>query len=265
MKNLSKFTKFAIETAQKSGDLIMSYFKKDEKLSYKRKGYNDIATIADTESEKLIIKEINDNFPGHKILAEESGGHAENSDYRWLIDPIDGTTNFKHRLPIFCVSIALEIEGEIHCGVVYNPYINEMFTAEKNKGAYLNGKKLKVSDTNSKELSLFTTGFMPDPDVIRKNLNIFDHYMKTGHLVRRFGSAAIDLCYTAAGRFDGFWEFNLNPWDIAAGILIVKEAGGKVTDIENNKIRVDSKSIVASNGKMHDGMLSLINDILKCS
>lgn len=262
MKKFSEFTEFAIETARKSGELVMDYFKKD-KLEYERKGYNDIATVADFESEKLIMKAIKENYPDHEILAEESGGHENGSNYRWLIDPIDGTTNFKHRLPVFCISIALEAKGDIYTGVVYNPYINEMFVAEIGKGAYLNGNQIKVSDTDTKEFSLYTTGFMPDSEIMQKNLKVFRHFMDTGHLVRRFGSAAVDLCYTAAGRFDGFWEFGLKPWDIAAGILIVKEAGGKVTDIHNKEIRVDSKSIVASNGKMHDEMLALINETVK--
>lgn len=260
MKNLSQFTLFSLDLAKKSGEILMDYYAKKD-VDFERKGYNDVATAADKESEKAIIEEIDKRFPEHSILAEESGATQKGAKYRWIIDPLDGTSNFKHKVPIFCVSIALEIDEEIHCGIVYNPAINELFVAEAGKGAYFNDSRISVSDADQSEFSLFATGFIPYPGVLEKNLKVFEHFMKTGHLVRRFGSAAIDLAYTACGRFDGFWEFNLNPWDIAAGMLLVEEAGGRVTDALGGKMTFESDSIVASNGKMHEKMLKLIQEV----
>ncbi|MFC1655475.1 inositol monophosphatase family protein [Patescibacteria group bacterium] len=260
MTEFSEFTNHAIEMAKNAGAVLMEYFHK-ETLEVERKGYNDIATEADKAAEKLIIDSITAKYPEHSILAEESGEHLHDSDYWWIIDPLDGTTNFKHRLPIFSVSIALVVKNEVQVGVVYNPYIDELFVAEKGKGAYLNGEPIHVTDAEGKEMTLMATGFAPDKKLVEENLIVFDHLIKEGYLLRRLGSAAIDLAYVACGRFDAFWEFSLKPWDVAAGSLIVEEAGGKVTDDENKPLdltKIPVKSIVSSNAKLHEKLLELI-------
>lgn len=237
----------------------MEYYKKEE-LTFTQKAYNDIATEADIASENKAIEMIKAKYPDHIIYAEESGKEDKTGDYRWIIDPLDGTTNFKHRVPVFAVSIALEIKGEIHCGVVYAPYLNEMFVAEKGKGAYLNDKKISVSKTPGKELSLVATGFLPYKKGGDLNLDIWAHVSRNGYQARRLGAASVDLAYTACGRFDAFWEFELHAWDIAAGLLLVQEAGGKVTQVNGDPIHVESLSILASNGKIHEKMMDVINE-----
>jgi len=254
-----EFSKFTINIAQECGEILMQYYDKPD-LKFERKGYNDPATEADLASEKHAISKIRETYPDHAILAEESGKSDKESDYVWIIDPLDGTSNFKHSLPIFCVSIGLAYKGEVIAGAVYNPRTDEMFHAEKNKGAFLNGEKIKVTDRETKEFAAVATGFAPKPEIIEKNLPNFNKVMKEGFLIRRLGAAAIDLCYTACGRFDGFWEIGLSQWDIAAGSLIVKEAGGKVTQINGEEFKVDSPSILATNKKLHATIQEIIND-----
>ena len=252
------YTEFAVQTARECGEILMQYYDKPD-LKFERKGYNDPATEADLASEKHAILKIRETYPDHAILAEESGESDKESDYVWIIDPLDGTSNFKHSLPIFCVSIGLEYKGEIIAGAVYNPRVDEMFSAEKDKGAFLNNEPIKVTDRETKEFCAVATGFAPKPEIIEKNLPNFNKFMKEGFLIRRMGAAAIDLCYTACGRFDGFWEIGLSPWDIAAGSLIVAEAGGKVTQIDGTPLKMDSPSILVSNGKLHEEMQELLN------
>ncbi|MFC1600096.1 inositol monophosphatase family protein [Patescibacteria group bacterium] len=251
------YTEFAVQTAQECGKILMQYYNKPD-LKFERKGYNDPATEADLASEKHAISQIRETFPDHAILAEESGKSDKESDYIWIIDPLDGTSNFKHGLPIFCVSIGLEYKGEIIAGAVYNPRIDEMFSAEKGKGAFLNNEPIKVTDRETKEFCAVATGFAPKPEIIEKNLPNFNNFMKEGFLIRRMGAAAIDLCYTACGHFDGFWEIGLSPWDIAAGSLIVKEAGGKVTQMDGDPLTMKSPTILATNGKLHETMMELL-------
>lgn len=259
MKTVSKYTTTAIAVAKKCGDILTSYYHK-ENLSYTKKGYNDIATEADIASEKNAIHMIHDHYPDHAIYAEESGRDDNDSPYRWIIDPLDGTTNFKHRLPVFAVSIALEIENDLHCGVIYAPKLQELFVAEKGKGAFLNEHTMNVSDTNGSELSLAATGFIPNKPEAYDNLAIWSHVSKSGYPLRRLGAASIDLAYTACGRFDAFWEFGLHPWDVAAGILLVQEAGGNVTTVDNKPIHVESPSILATNGVIHKTMQNVIRE-----
>lgn len=251
------FYEFSIQTAKECGKILMKYYDKPD-LKFERKGYNDPATEADLASEKHAINAIREAYPEHTILAEESGKSDKESDYVWIIDPLDGTSNFKHSLPIFCVSIGLQYKDEIICGAVYNPRTDEMFSAEKGKGAFLNGKEIKVTDRASKEFAAVATGFAPKPEIIEKNLPNFNKFMKEGFLIRRLGAAAIDLCYTACGRFDGFWEIGLSPWDIAAGSLIVQEAGGKITQMDGSPFKVDSPTILATNGKLHEQMQKIL-------
>ena len=252
------YTEFAVQTAKECGEILMQYYDKPD-LKFERKGYNDPATEADLASEKHAIAMIREQYPDHAILAEESGKSDKESDYVWIIDPLDGTSNFKHSLPIFCVSIGLEYKSEIITGAVYNPRVDEMFSAEKGKGAFLNGEPIKVTDRETKEFCAVATGFAPKPEIIEKNLPNFNKFMKEGFLIRRMGAAAIDLCYTACGRFDGFWEIGLSPWDIAAGSLIVQEAGGKVTQINGEPLKMESPTILASNEKFHDQMMEMLS------
>ncbi|MBD3156479.1 inositol monophosphatase [Candidatus Peregrinibacteria bacterium] len=259
MKTLSNYTTTALSVAKKCGEILTSYYHK-ETLSYTKKGYNDIATEADIASEKNAIHMIHNQFPDHAIYAEESGKQNSDSPYRWIIDPLDGTTNFKHRLPVFAVSIALEIKNELHCGVIYAPKLQELFVAEQGKGAFLNEQAVHVSSTNGSELSLAATGFIPNKPKAYDNLAIWSHVSKSGYPLRRLGAASIDLAYTACGRFDAFWEFGLHPWDIAAGMLIIQEAGGTVTTVDNKPIHVESPSILATNGAIHNTIQEVIHE-----
>lgn len=224
------------------------------------KGAINLVTDADTRSEELIVRLISRNFPDHSICAEEREPTASDSEYRWLIDPLDGTTNYAHGLPIWCISIGLEQSGEMIFGLVYNPNLSEMYMAEKDKGATLNNVRIRVSTTRSLDKSLLATGFPYD---IREskvnNLEFFRRFALRARAVRRCGSAALDLCYLAAGRFDGFWELKLAPWDQAAGSLIVAEAGGTLSDFSGGRFSVELREIVASNGKIHNEMLRVLN------
>lgn len=249
-----EFVPAIAEIAKEAGALLMEYFRQRVKVEYK--GDVDLVTIADRKSEALILEQIRNRWPGHDILGEETGLHDKGSDYRWYVDPLDGTTNFAHGYPVFCVSMALEHKGKRIAGVVYDPTRDEMFSAEAGSGAFLNGEKIHVSATNNLAECLVATGF---PSHKRhKNPNIFFYHQITlkTHGVRRAGSAALDLASVAAGRFDGFWEFNLNPWDTAAGVLLVEEAGGRVTDFAGGGFRIESRETLASNGLVHEKLLA---------
>jgi myo-inositol-1(or 4)-monophosphatase len=213
----------------------------------------------DLFSEKFIVAEISKQYPDHSILAEEKARHEGDSPYRWVIDPLDGTTNYAHGYPIFAVSIGLEKDAEIILGVVYDPSRDELFVGEKGKGARLNGRRIRVSPVRRLSRSLLATGF--PYDIRDSSLNNFDHFRNFAlrvHAVRRAGSAALDLCYVASGRFDGFWEMKLGPWDMAAGSLIVREAGGKVTNFRGQPIHLDGEQVLASNGKIHREMIEVL-------
>jgi myo-inositol-1(or 4)-monophosphatase len=257
MKKANNFKKIAIKSALKGGEILHKYQGKVKKIGYK--GVINLVTEADHLSEDAIIKIIRKNFPEHNILTEESKGYNKESDYKWIIDPLDGTTNYAHGFPVYCVSIALEIEGEIILGVVYNPVLEELFVAEKNKGAFLNGKRIYVSKTKELSRSLLATGF--PYDIRESKINNLDHFTNfalRAQAIRRAGSAALDLCYLAKGIFDGFWELKLSPWDTAAGILMVKEAGGKVTDFRGENFSIYQKNILATNGKIHNQMIRVL-------
>jgi myo-inositol-1(or 4)-monophosphatase len=247
------------EIAREAGALLMTFFNQHVKIEYK--GEADLVTIADRTSEKLIRERIRNLWPTHDILGEEQGLVDTGSDYRWYVDPLDGTTNFAHGFPVFCVSMGLEHKGSRIAGVVYDPTRNEMFAAEQGSGAYLDQQRIHVSKTEKLAESLVATGF---PSQKRhKNPNIYFYHQITlrTHGVRRAGSAALDLCYVASGRLEGFWEFNLNPWDTAAGVLIVEEAGGKVTDFHGGPFHIDSRETVASNGLVQEAMLQEFQEI----
>jgi myo-inositol-1(or 4)-monophosphatase len=239
--------------------VLQQYFNGDYRISNKE-GVNNLVTEADLESEKAIFKAIKDDYPDHFLLSEETGEVISDSIYKWIIDPIDGTVNFANGIPICCVSIAVEQEGQIILGAVYNPLLNEFFFAQKGFGATLNDKKIRVSNKPDVPTSCLVTGFpYTYLDTPNGPLEVFERFVRRGIAVRRLGSAAIDLCWVAAGRFDGFYEHSLNAWDSAAGFLIVEEAGGKVTDFEGNVYSPYQPHIVATNGKIHEEMLLAVN------
>lgn len=222
---------------------------------------NDLVTEADIASEKAIISIIKETFPEHFILSEEAGEIKMDSEYKWFIDPIDGTVNFANGIPLCCVSIGLEKAGEIILGAVYNPVINEFFFAEKGSGATLNDKKIQVSDKAEVATSCLVTGFPYSYlDMPNGPLQVFERLIRKGIPVRRLGSAAIDLCWVAAGRFDGFYEHKLQAWDSAAGSLIVTEAGGRISDHQGNSYSPFTHQVLATNGKIHDELMDWIND-----
>jgi myo-inositol-1(or 4)-monophosphatase len=259
---LLMFKKVLVEAAQAGAAEIRRFFNSDFKISNKE-GVNNLVTEADHASEKAIIDMIRKNFPDHFILSEETGEIKQDSDYKWIIDPIDGTVNFAHGIPLNCVSIGLEHSGEMIMGIVYNPHLNELFFAEKGKGAVLNDKPIHVSEETSAFKACMVTGF-PYTYINSPNgpLEIFGRFIRRGVPVRRLGSAAIDLCWVACGRFDAFFEHKLEAWDSAAGSLIVEEAGGKVTDFKGKKFSVYQHRILASNGNIHDEVLNVINDLV---
>ncbi len=226
-----------------------------------KEGVNNLVTEADHAAEKAILAVIKSHFPDHQVLAEETGEIVQDSVYKWIIDPIDGTVNFAHGIPLNCVSIGLEHEGNIIMGAVYNPHLNEFFFAEKGKGASLNDQPIRVSTETAAVKACLVTGF-PYTYINMPNgpLEIFDRFIRKGVPVRRLGSAAIDLCWVAAGRFDGFYEHKLEPWDSAAGFLMVEEAGGKVTDFTGTPYSVYQHRILATNGFIHEEMLAVINN-----
>lgn len=247
--------------AREAGALLMEHFARRVTIEYK--GEVDLVTAADRASEKLVVERLRARWPQHGIVAEEGTRSETGADYRWYVDPLDGTTNFAHGYPVFCVSIALvrEKDGQLEVGVLYDPTRDELFAAERGHGATLNGKPIHVSRTSRLQESILGTGF---PSHKRhKNPNIFFYHQITlrSHGVRRAGSAALDLANVACGRYDGFWEFNLNPWDTAAGVLIVQEAGGTVTRFDGTPFRLDSREVLASNGLIHQELIREFEEI----
>lgn len=245
--------------AREAGSLVMGYFRQHVKIEYK--GAVDLVTVADRESEALILERIRKLFPTHDVMGEEGTRLETGSEYKWYVDPLDGTTNFAHGYPVFCVSLAVERLGKRIAGVIYDPTRDEMFSAELGGGARLNESAIQVSTTANLGECLVGTGF---PSQKRhKNPNIYFYHQLTlrTHGVRRAGSAALDLCNVASGRYDGFWEFNLNPWDTAAGVLIVEEAGGKVTDFSGGAFQIASRETLATNGLVHEALLHEFQEI----
>jgi myo-inositol-1(or 4)-monophosphatase len=243
--------------------VLKQYFNQSFIISHKE-GINDLVTEADHKSEEVIFSVIRENFPGHYILSEETGAIVQESNYKWIIDPIDGTVNFANGIPICCVSIGLEVNGSIEMGAVYNPFMNELFFAQRGFGATLNDGRIRVSDKTDVIQSCLVTGFpYTYLDMANGPLEVFGRLIRQGIPVRRLGSAALDLCWVAAGRFDGFYEHKLYAWDSAAGFLIVEEAGGKVTDMRGNYYNPYQPGIVATNGKIHEELLKWINDEIR--
>ncbi len=254
---MTEIIDFAKNLARRAGRLLAEKVTRNNQIYYK--GAIDLVTEADKMSEELILTEIRRQYPDHGILSEESAVKNEQATLRWIIDPLDGTTNFAHGFPFFCVSIALEKERAVELGVIYDPTREDLFFAERSGGAYLNGKKLHVSSVSDLSRSLLATGFPYDirvsPD---NNLNYFNSMATKAQAIRRAGAAALDLAYLAAGRFDGFWELKLKPWDTAAGCLLVEEAGGAVSDMKGEKWNLLSPGLVASNGLIQGQMLEVM-------
>ena len=246
-----------IEAAYSGAKILQDHFGRISQID--QKGAFDLVTEADTASENNIIKIIREAFPDHAILAEESGANHGNTEYQWIIDPLDGTTNYAHQLPIFSIAIALAVRGETALGLVLNPMDGELFAAVSGKGATLNNMPIHVSTTASVHKSLLVTGFPYDfSEIIEPVMKRFSACQDSSQGVRRLGSAALDICYVACGRFDAFWEQNLKPWDKAAAAVIATEAGAKITDFANRPFALDQKEILVSNGAIHQEMLSLL-------
>lgn len=258
IQDLLETAKSAAKTA---GEILKEGYGTAFRIDNKQ-GRNNLVTEYDYAAEKAIITQIKERYPNHKFLAEESGetGGTEIDEVIWVIDPLDGTVNFAHAIPIFAVSIAAWKKGELLCGVIYQPLLDELFYASKGEGAFLNGKRISVSESDDMHTSLLVTGF---PYNVDKNpydcVGTFVKIVLNGIPIRRLGSAALDLAYVACGRFDGFWESDLHPWDVAAGVLIVQEAGGKVTKFDGEKFSIYDKTILATNGIVHEQIREVIN------
>ena len=250
----------AVEAALKAGGIQKSRFGSDMRVD--KKGAIDLVTEVDVAVERMVRQLVSERFPGHHILAEELGqaGDGEaRGGYCWILDPLDGTTNYAHGMPVFCTSLALELDGAVVLGVVYDPMRGELFTAERGEGAFLNGARLKVSTVDRLIDALLVTGFPYDVHQTTEEIvGLFGAFISTAQAIRRLGSAALDLCYVAAGRMDGFWEEQLKPWDVAAAALVVEEAGGRVTGMDGSPFDCRSGQLLASNGPLHGEMLDVI-------
>ena len=248
--------------AREAGALLHGYFERH--IGFELKGEFDLVTEADRASEKLVIERLRAHFPEHSIVAEESGGHAGASpEYCWYVDPLDGTTNFAHGFPMYNVTLALERAGEIVAGVIFDPERNELFAAERGAGARLNGQPIHVSRVRRIDDALVATGFPSRKRHQNVNVHFYYQLAMITHGVRRAGAAALDLAYVACGRLDAFWEFGLNPWDIAAGTLLVSEAGGRCSDMHGGPMRLRGPDLLADNGAVHAEMLQVFDEIFQ--
>ena len=262
------FASLAAAIAIEAGALVRGFYNSAVATEYK--GEVDLVTEADRASERLMVELLHRHFPTHGIYGEEGTRDRIDNEYRWYIDPLDGTTNFAHRYPVFCVSMGLEHrsaglapdeDGPILAGVIYDPTRDELFVAEKGSGAYLNGRRIHVSTTDDLGEGLLATGFPSRKRHDNPNIHFYQEITLRSHGVRRAGSAALDLAYTACGRFDGYWEFNLNPWDTSAGVLLVTEAGGSVTRFDGSPFQLNSKELLATNRLLHAPLMSLFDDM----
>ncbi len=257
MRGMEDVLKLAVACAMQSGRIQRKYYEKE--FAVHHKGEINLVTDVDLACQERIIRLIRKKFPDDNIISEEQSNRFETDGTRWIIDPLDGTTNYAHGYPFFCTSVAYETHGIVMVGVVYNPIFKELFVAQRGNGSYLNGRRIRVSQTKELKKSLLTTGF--PYDVATSDDNNIDHFVNflfEAQAIRRDGSAALNLCYTACGRFDGFWEMKLNPWDIAAGALIIEEAGGRVSGISGKKFHCYDGDIVASNGIIHKKMVEVL-------
>jgi myo-inositol-1(or 4)-monophosphatase len=249
--------KVAEEASRMAGEMLRRHIDSSREIVYK--GAVNLVTNFDRRSQEVIFSHLSSRFPDHDFLAEEDLCEQRGSEFRWIIDPIDGTTNYAHNFPIFCVSIALEWKSNVVCGVIYDPMRGEMFSAISGKGSVMNGHRIQISATGDLDKSLLATGF--PYDIRESEVNNIDHFVNfatRAQAIRRCGSAALDLCYVACGRFDGFWELKLSPWDVAAGVLIVKESGGRVSDFQGETASIYGKDLLASNGLIHEQMIQIL-------
>jgi myo-inositol-1(or 4)-monophosphatase len=255
---MKSFLDAAMSAARLAGDILRNRTSLVH-IEFKDNSKRNMVSNIDLAAEKVIIDFIKERWPDHQILAEEGSGNQKSSSYKWIIDPLDGTTNYIHGFPFYSVSIGIEFEGKLLIGVVFEPVRNNIYYAERGKGAYMNGQPLRVSKVESLAEALLVTGFsyqLDKGDV--SNFGLFNQFSHAAQAVRRTGSAALDLCYLAAGYFDGYWEMYLAPWDTAAGSLIVEEAGGKITGFNGEPFSIYSKAILASNGSLHPSMLEVL-------
>ena len=255
------YLELAVEAAQEAGAILLAEFDRPRQIRYK--GVVDLVTQADQKSEQAIVSRLRTHFPKHAIVAEEGGGHTSPSEYRWYVDPLDGTTNFAHSLPIFNVTLALERAGEMLVGVVFDPIRQEMFTAERGSGAWLNNRRIRVSSVSRLDSSLLCTGFPTRRRHLNVNVHFYHQVAMATHGVRRTGSAAIDLAWVACGRLDGFWEFGLKPWDMAAGRLLVAEAGGRVSDMRGRPHDFNSPHLLADNSHLHEQIVEIFSEVFE--
>jgi myo-inositol-1(or 4)-monophosphatase len=249
----------AIDIAREAGKVLREEMERPPTIAYK--GDFDLVTQADHRSEQVIVARLQQHFPGHTVAAEEGTGKNSGSEYVWHVDPLDGTTNFAHAYPCFCVSMALARNNELLLGVIYNPIHEELFAAARGGGATLNGKRISCSKIGALKNSLLCTGFPNHNRAANPNFHYYWDFTLRSHGVRRDGSAALDLAYVAMGRFDSFWEFGLNPWDVAAGIVLVQEAGGIISDMQGQPYTLGGPSILASNGRIHEEMVSVAAEV----
>lgn len=260
------FAENAAQIAREAGALIEEIRRRRDAESSKAfdlKGEFDLVTEADRASEALIVRRLHELYPDHSVVAEEGGGQTTGSDYRWYVDPVDGTTNFAHGFPVYNVTLALEKAGEVIAGVVFDPTRGEMFSAERGAGAHLNGQRIAVSSVKRLEETLVATGFPSRRRHLNVNVHFYYQLSMLSHGVRRAGAAAIDLAYVACGRLDVFWEFGLNPWDMAAGVLLIEEAGGRVSTMRGEKHQLRSPDSLATNAWVHDEILGVFGDVFQ--
>jgi myo-inositol-1(or 4)-monophosphatase len=258
---MPSYLETSVEIAREAGALLSKYF--ERRVTFELKGEHDLVTEADRASEQLVVERLSAHFPSHSIVAEEGGGHLGPSEYCWYVDPLDGTTNFAHGFPMYNITMALEQSGELIAGVIFDPEHNEMFTAERGSGAYLNNRRIRVSKVNRLENTLVATGFPSRKRHENVNIHFYYQLAMLTHGVRRAGSAALDLAYVASGRLDGFWEFGLNPWDMAAGILLITEAGGRCSDMKDGPVNLRGPHLLADNGLVHQQILDLFGEIFR--
>ena len=256
---MASYLETAADIAREAGALVANFY--ERRIPFELKGDYDLVTEADRASERLIVDRLKNHFPAHGIVAEEGGGHESESEYVWYVDPLDGTTNFAHGFPMFNVTLGLARAGTVIAGVVFDPLRNEMFMAERGGGAYLNHKRIHTSKAKSVAESLMATGFPSQKRHLNVNVHFYYQLAMLSHGVRRAGAAALDLAYTACGRLDGFWEFGLKPWDMAAGTLIVEEAGGRCTGMKGEPLQLPGEYLLATNGAIHDSVLELFSDV----
>lgn len=258
---MAHYLETATDIAREAGSLLAHFY--ERRIGFELKGDFDLVTEADRQSEALVVERLKSHFPSHAVLGEEGGLREAGTEYRWYVDPLDGTTNFAHGFPMFNVTLGLERKGEMICGVVFDPVRQEMFAAERGGGAFLNGRRIQVSKAGRIEEALLATGFPSRKRHENINVHFFHQAAMQTHGVRRAGAAALDLAYVSCGRLDGFWEFGLNPWDMAGGLVIIEEAGGRCTDMNGGAHSLASPHLLADNGLIHDQALAVFREVFQ--